>query len=349
MFLLEKSAYARSGVDLRKVRGLQRTLARVLGGTFTNRSGKTGAPLIPIGHYAGLVDLGRGHALALHTDGVGSKVLVAQMMGRFDTIGIDCVAMTVNDLVCIGAEPVALLDYIALQREDERLVTELSRGLAEGARRASAAIVGGETAILGDVVKGVRGRGFDLVSMGAGFVDKDLVVDGSRLRPGDVVLGVESSGLHSNGYTLARKVLRRLPLSERPVGLNSTLGDELLMPTRIYVRPVLSALRDLEVHAVGHITGGSFAKLARLTGRRKLMFDLRLPPPPPIFRLIQARGKLQDSEMYRTFNMGIGLCLALPESESARAARIFRRAGFGTHELGRVREGGGVAVNGVKV
>lgn len=346
---MTRSAYARAGVDLQKVSRIHLSLAEQFGATFSNRARGKGAPMIPIGHYAGLVDLGGPTALALHTDGVGSKVLIAQQMKKFDTIGIDCVAMTVNDLICLGAEPVALLDYIALQRENGPLVSALARGLAKGARLASAAIVGGETAILGDVVKGIDGNGFDLVSMGAGLVEKRALVDGAHISAGDAVLGVESSGLHSNGYSLARRVLKRSRLTERASGLRSSIGEALLAPTHIYVKPALSAIRNSDVHGIGHITGGSFAKLARLVPGRGLMFELRLPPAPPIFRVIQSEGRLPDGQMLRTFNMGIGLCLALPESELGRVARTFRRDGFKTHEIGMVRRGRGVVVNGVRL
>lgn len=302
-----------------------------------------------IGHYAGLIDLGGDSALALHTDGVGSKVLVAQRMGRFDTVGIDCVAMSVNDLVCLGSEPVALLDYVALEKENDRLVSELAKGLAEGARLSATAIVGGETAILGDMVKGLRGNGFDLVSMGVGLVKKSAVIDGSRIREGDAVIGVESSGLHSNGYTLARRILGRLPLNSRLEGLGTTLGDALLAPTRIYVGPTLAAMRSAQVHGIAHITGGAFTKLTRLVGGRGLKFDIRLPAPQPIFKLLQGRGGVTDREMYSTFNMGIGLCLVLPSSEIGKVARPFRREGFPVHHLGQVRRGKGVVVNGVRL
>lgn len=346
---MTRSAYARAGVDLKKVGRIQKSLAKLLGPTFSNRAGRRGAPLIPIGHYAGLVKLGRNAALALHTDGVGSKVLIAQAMNKFDTIGIDCVAMTVNDLVCLGAEPIAILDYIALERENELLVSEIGKGLVEGARLASVAIVGGETAILGDVVKGINGDGFDLVSMGAGLVDRSAVLDGSLVEAGDIIIGVESSGLHSNGYTLARKVFEFTRLGERPAGLGSTIGEALLTPTRIYVRPVLSAVRNSVVHGVAHITGGSFAKLTRLAVGRPLIFELSLPRPPPIFELLKTEGRLSDAQMHSTFNMGIGLCLVIPESEVSGVSRPFRREGFRTHELGRVTKGRGVVVNGARV
>ncbi len=340
------ATYAQAGVDVRRARLIQKSLAERFEATFAFRSGKRGAPLRRIGHYAGVIDLGRGNALTMHTDGVGTKVLVAQEMRRFDTIGIDCVAMTVNDLVCLGSEPVALLDYIALEKQDDGLVAELAKGLSEGARASSTAIVGGETAVMGDVIKGRGGTGFDLVSMGVGFVKSDGIVDGSAIREGDAVLGVESSGLHSNGYTLARKVLRG-PLGERVASLGTTLGEALLTPTSIYVEPVLESLRRSELHGIAHITGGAFSKLARLVRGRRLMFDLSLPPAPPIFRLIEENG-VARREMYRTFNMGIGMVLVVPESQAGRVCRIVKGSGFAAYEIGEVKRGTGVKVDGFR-
>ena len=344
---MPKVTYAKAGVDVDKVRVIQRSLASQLGATFRFRRGRPGAPLRPIGLYAGLVDLGNGDALAMHTDGVGTKVLVAQEMKKFDTVGIDCVAMTVNDLLCVGSEPIALLDYIALEREDDRLVSELARGLAEGARLSSVAIVGGETAIARDVIKGKDGMGFDMASMGVGLVKTSEIVDGSSIVEGDTLVGIASSGLHSNGYTLARKVLRGTALSKYDESLGKTLGESLLEPTSIYVSPVLAALRRCEVHGIAHITGGSFSKLTRLLGGRRLAFDLALPAPPPIFRLIMERG-VSKREMYKTFNMGIGMILAVPQSEAGKVVRVIRSSGFHSHDLGAVRRGEGVRVNGMR-
>ena len=324
-------------------------MGALLEATFPYRAGKLGAPLMPIGHYAGVIDIGHGNALTMHADGVGTKVLVAQEVGRFDTVGIDCVAMTVNDLICLGSEPVALLDYIALERENEGLVAELGKGLVEGARRASVAIVGGETAILGDVIKGKAGWGFDLASMGVGIVKTDEVIDGSAVEEGDAVIGVASSGLHSNGYTLARRALRRRSMKERVDELCSTLGEALLTPTSIYVKPSLEAIRRCEIHGLAHITGGSFSKLARLVGGRRLGFDITLPPPPEIFTLLGREGDISEREMYRTFNMGVGLCICLPESEAGTCARIFKSHGFPAYHLGSIRRGTGVRVNGLGV
>lgn len=344
-----KDAYAKAGVDLGRVGKIQRDVAHQLGATFVQRSGRVGEPLNPIGHYGGLVDIGGGRALALHTDGVGSKVLVAQAMKKFDTIGIDCVAVTVNDLICLGSEPISLVDYVALERENQELVFELAKGLVEGARRASVAIVGGETAILKDVVKGIGGNGFDLVSMGVGLVKQTEVVDGSAIEAGDVIVGVASSGLHSNGYTLARRIMKGRPIDQYVPELESSLGEALLAPTNIYVRPTLETLKTAEIHGIGHVTGGSFSKLTRLVGSRGLMFDLRLPPAPPIFKLLQREGSLTEREAYRTFNMGIGLCLCLPERDEGKVIRKFERAGFPAFGVGRVVQGRGVRVNDVKI
>ncbi|MDA4113925.1 MAG: phosphoribosylformylglycinamidine cyclo-ligase [Thaumarchaeota archaeon] len=342
---MKKDAYARAGVDVVRVKDIHRSIAASLAATFSSRKGRFGAPLMGIGHYAGLIDIGGGNALAMHTDSVGTKLQLAIQMEKFDTVGIDCVAMTVNDLICVGAEPVALLDYIALEREDELLVSGLMKGLVTGAREASTAIVGGETAILGTMVKG-----FDLVSMGVGLVDKTKVVDGSSIGEGDCVIGVASSGLHSNGYTLARSVLQaNHSLKEHIDELGSTLGEAMLTPTRIYVRPVLEILRRGDVHGIGHITGGSFRKLKRLVGERKLEFALEIPPAPPIFQMIQREGGLTDTEMFGTFNMGIGLCICAPPAGADAIIRTFKRRGFSASRIGAVKRGSGVTVGSLRV
>jgi phosphoribosylformylglycinamidine cyclo-ligase len=342
---MKKDAYAKAGVDVVRVKDIHKSIAASLSATFSSRKGRFGAPLMGIGHYAGLIDIGDGKALAMHTDGVGTKVQLAIQMERFDTVGIDCVAMTVNDLICVGAEPAALLDYIALEREDEFLVSQLMKGLVAGAREASTAIVGGETAIMGSMVKG-----FDLVSMGVGVVEKAKVLDGSSIAEGDCVIGVASSGLHSNGYTLARSVLQAShSLREHIDELGSTLGEAMLTPTRIYVQPVLEILKRCEVHGIGHITGGSFRKLKRLVGERKLEFAMEIPPVPSIFQMIQREGGLSDLEMFGTFNMGIGLCICAPPAQADAIVRIFKRKGFPASKVGAVKRGSGVRVGSLRV
>src|SRR5947199_7110368 len=223
--------YAKAGVDAKHIHATHKVLARRLESTFDARKGKVGWPIFPIGHYAGLVDLGQGRVLSLHTDSVVTKVIIAQMMRKYDTIGIDCVAMFANDLICTGTEPVSFLDYLAMVRHDRRIVEEIAIGLVEGAKQSGMAIVGGETAIVPDLLS--NDAGLDLVGMGAGIGrEKDLVL-GDEIRNGDALLGVASSGIHSNGLTLARKtLLRKHKLREHVRELGRSVGQELLEPTR---------------------------------------------------------------------------------------------------------------------
>jgi len=216
--------YAEAGVDIPKVRGLHAGIEKAIRQTHSREV------LHIYGHYAGLLKIGN-KKIAIHTDGVGTKVLVAQRLRKYSTIGIDCVAMNVNDIICVGARPLALVDYLALEREDDVLVSWLMKGLVKGAREAGVAIVGGETAIMGDVIKGEQGRtGFDLAATCIGAIEtkNKKPITGEEIRAGDAVIGLASSGIHSNGLTLARKVL---DLDE--------WGEELLKPTRIYVRPIM--------------------------------------------------------------------------------------------------------------
>ncbi|MCX8192058.1 MAG: phosphoribosylformylglycinamidine cyclo-ligase, partial [Nitrososphaerales archaeon] len=261
------------------------------------------------------------------------------------------VAMCVNDLICVGAEPFALIDYIALERADDRLVYELTLGLVKGAEEASVAIVGGETAVMPDVIKGVNGRGFDLAAMCCGILEKDRVVTGKELREGDVVLGVKSSGIHSNGLSLARKVLLgRYRVEDYLDELGRSLGEELLEPTYIYVKPTLKALKECEIHGMAHITGGAFSKLQRLVRGSRLGFNLdNMPKPPAIFSLIQREGKITEREMFRTFNMGIGFCICAPSKDVDSISNIYEREGFSVEKIGKVDRVDGVFVKGIRV
>jgi phosphoribosylformylglycinamidine cyclo-ligase len=329
--------YARAGVDSRHVREAHKVLARRLESTFQTRRGRVGWPLFPIGHYAGLVDLGDGRVLSLHTDSVGTKVLVAQMMRKYDTIGIDCVAMCANDLICTGAEPISFLDYMAMGKLDRAVVEEVAIGLVHGAKEAGMAIVGGETAIVPELLS--EHGGFDLTGFAAGICRKSELILGDRVVEGDCLVGVASSGIHSNGLSLARKVLlKRYDLTDTPGGLERSLGGELLEPTRIYVKPVRELLRRTEIHGLAHITGGgAFLKLERVLRSGRLGADLSdLLEPPEIFRLIQKTGHVSDREMYRTFNMGIGFVVVCPDSQSSRVIRVFGKYGQSALRIGRV-------------
>jgi phosphoribosylformylglycinamidine cyclo-ligase len=273
------------------------------------------------------------------------------MLGRYDTVGIDCVAMNVNDIICVGAEPIAFLDYLALKKPDQHLVQQIAEGVAKGAALAGVAVVGGETAILPDLLAGGE-ETFDLAGAAIGVVEKSKVVTGEKIKDGDVVIGVGSSGIHSNGLTLARKLLlTKYGLDEVVEPLDRSLGEELLEPTLIYVKPVLEILRKgIYVSGLAHITGGAFSKLTRLTKGSNLGFTLDdLPEPQPIFKLIQKEGDLSDEEMYRTFNMGVGYCVVTSPDYVEDVEKIFKRHGFKAKPIGRVVKGKGVEVKGVRI
>jgi phosphoribosylformylglycinamidine cyclo-ligase len=317
-------SYAKAGVDISKVKKLHKSIAELFKETFSSRNGKFGEVLTEIGHYAGLIDIGN-KALTLHVDGVGTKVLIAQALNKYDTVGIDCVAMCVNDTICIGAEPVALVDYIAVEEPNEKMINEITKGLAEGAKQSNTAIVGGETAVMKDVITGIKGKGFDLAAMCVGVVDKNKIITGERMIPGDVIIGLESSGIHSNGLTLARKVLPK------------KYYKELLEPTMIYVKPVLEIINSCEVHGLANITGGAFSKLMRIGEKAGVGFLLdNMPDLPKIFKLIQKLGKIPNREMYRTFNCGIGFCVVVPENEKQKIIDICKKYCIDAKKIGKI-------------
>jgi phosphoribosylformylglycinamidine cyclo-ligase len=304
--------------------------------------GQAGRRAVDIGFFASVVDIGHGLGLALCTDGVGTKVLVAQMLDRYDTIGIDCVAMNVNDAICVGAEPVSFLDYIAIEVATPRVLEEIGRGLYEGARRAGVNIVGGEISQIAEIVKGDGpGQGLDLVGMCVGIVPLDRVILGRDVRPGDAIIGWRSNGIHSNGLTLARRVLFQagaMRHDERVAELGCTVGEELLKPTHIYVAPVMALLEQrVPVRALVHITGDGFLNLPRIDARVGFRLD-RLPPPHPIFDLIRRTGRIDDAEMYRVFNMGIGFCVIVPDDRSViqQVEATAAAHGFVTQVIGEV-------------
>ncbi len=335
-------SYAKAGLDVRKMRETQNSIFVLLRETWKNRKGGLGQPFGELGHYASTISLGDGKALAVHTDNVGTKVLIAQMLDKYDTIGIDCIAYNVNDVICLGAEPAAFLDYLVFERQpSETLLREIMRGLIFGAELAQVAIVGGETAVYPGVITGAAsGKGFDFSGSCIGLVDADSVITGSKLKPGDCILGLESSGIHASGFTLARKVLleeTKLPLSATLAGLQRSLGEELLAPTKIYVREILAMVRSLDIHAIAHITGGAYGKLSRFFPYFKGGFHLNsLPSPPKIFSLIQEAGRISDREMYSTYNMGVGMCIALPKSDINEATSIAKDHGTRAYEIGEV-------------
>ncbi len=313
----DADAYAKAGVDQGAADSAVAGLVRALGAIELGRPSRQ----VPLpGHYASVIKLDERTGIALSTDGVGTKLLVAEELQRFDTVGIDCVAMNVNDVICVGAEPLAMLDYIAIERADPEVCEQIGVGLARGAELAGIEIPGGELAQLGDMV-----RGFDIAGACFGTVALDAIVDGSAVRPGDPVIGLPSSGVHSNGYTLARSALEGLPLDEDPEGrLGRPLGEALLEPTEIYVKPIIELLRSaVEVRGLAHITSGGLGNLNRLAADVGYEIDDPLPVPP-IFELIQERAAVPDEEMYEVFNMGCGFCVVVAADDEGAAVELLR-------------------------
>jgi len=317
-----KEVYRQSGVDTAEAdAGLGHIVARVQG-TWP-RSG-FGRVVLPIGYFANVVDVG-GIGIALCTDGVGSKTMIADMMGKYDTIGIDCVAMNVNDMICVGARPVSLVDYVAVERSNAAMLDAIGIGLCEGARMAGISISGGETSQLKDIV-----TGFDLVGMAVGRVDLDKVIDGGTVAPGDVVIGVRSSGIHSNGLSLARKAFfenDRYAIGHRFDELATTIGEELLRPTDIYVPEALAILDAVAgVRALINITSDGLLNLTRVVA--PVGFEIDRPTEPhPIFALIQRLAGVDDAEMHEVFNMGIGFCYIVAPADVERTLAILARHG----------------------
>jgi phosphoribosylformylglycinamidine cyclo-ligase len=286
---------------------------------------------LDFGYYANVIDLGNGSGLAITTDGVGTKIIIAEQLGKYDTIGIDCVAMNVNDIICVGAEPLAMTDYIAVDRADARFFDEVAVGIARGAELAGITIPGGEIAQIGEVI-----RGFDLVGTCVGLVPVDRIIRGQDIVSGDAIVGFESSGIHSNGLTLARRVLLDqvgMSLESYVEELGRALGEELLEPTRIYVRLALRLLAETNVKALAHITSDGFLNLQRVDAN--VGFDIEtLPESPPVFDLIQRSGRLSSAEMYLVYNMGIGFCGVVPEKEVDRVVEIAAEEGIAAHRIG---------------
>ncbi|HWO83175.1 MAG TPA: phosphoribosylformylglycinamidine cyclo-ligase [Solirubrobacterales bacterium] len=322
-------AYAKAGVDQGAADSAVAGLVRALGAIELGRP----SAQVPLpGHYASVIKIGEELGIALSTDGVGTKLVLAEQLGRFDTIGIDCVAMNVNDVICVGAEPLAMLDYIAIEKADPEVCEEIGVGLARGAEKAGIEIPGGELAQLGQLVRGV-----DVSGACFGTVALDAIVDGSAVDPGDVVVGLPSTGLHSNGYTLARSALAGIPLDDDRLG--RPLGDVLLEPTEIYVKPIVELLRsEVDVRGLAHITSGGTKNLLRLAAEVGYEIDDPLPVPP-VFELIQEQGGVAEEEMSEVFNMGCGFCVVVPAGDESAALELLRRHYPDAKRVGRATDG----------
>jgi phosphoribosylformylglycinamidine cyclo-ligase len=322
-------AYAKAGVDQGAADAAVAGLVRALAAIELDRPSLQ----VPLpGHYASVIRIDERTGIALSTDGVGTKLLVAEELGRFDTVGIDCVAMNVNDVICVGAEPLAMLDYIAVQKADPAVCEQIGVGLARGAELAGVEIPGGELAQLGDLVSSV-----DVSGACFGTVALDAIVDGSAVQAGDAVIGLPSSGIHSNGYTLARAALQGIGFDDERLG--RPLGEVLLEPTEIYVKPVLELLRsEVDVRGLAHITSGGLGNLLRLAAEVGYEIDQPLPVPP-VFELIQQHGDVTEDEMHDVFNMGCGFCVVVPAADEDAALALARGHYPGAQRIGRAVEG----------
>ncbi|MFO7618682.1 MAG: phosphoribosylformylglycinamidine cyclo-ligase [Thermoplasmata archaeon] len=327
-----KLTYAEAGVDIERKSDAISSLVKVLG--FTRHG--VGKRIEMDGGYAGFIEFGS-YALGLCTDGVGTKIMIANAVHKWDTIGIDCVAMNANDLVCVGAEPLAFVDYIAIDKPDNELARQIGLGLQKGAELANVSLVGGEFAILPQMV-----NGFDLAGTCMGWIKKSKLITGKKIAMGDAIIGVRSSGIHSNGLSLARKVIEKNEMSfdEKFVRLNRQIGLELLEPTQMYVKEMLNVVRNCEVHGMAHITGGGLRNLIRLHPNREFRIETPLEPQP-VFKVLQEMGNIDDEEMYQTFNMGMGMAIIMPDKHVKKALTILNKT-LEAKVVGRVYEGKGV-------
>ncbi len=293
--------------------------------------------LSAVGYKSDRVEL-NGHKLVLCTDGVGSKVMVANEMRRWDTVGIDCMAMNVNDALCMGARPLAFVDYLAIEKTDPAMAEEIGKGLKKGADIAGIPIIGGETATLPEIIKG-----FDLAGTCVGVVEHELP---KKIVPGDIIIGLRSSGLHSNGYTLARKVFAENGYSYHDTipELDGRIGDILLTPTQIYVKEILELMNHIDVKGIAHITGSGLRKMKRMS--HEVCFSLDEPfEPQEIFKVMQELGGITDEEMYQTFNMGMGMAIVVEEKDTDDAISILKKhSEVDVKVVGSVKEGQGVEV-----
>lgn len=335
-------SYKKAGVDITRIKQSQAMIGRMIKSTHNIQ--KLAKIQHGFGHYAGIVDVAGKATIATHTDGVGTKVLIANAMKKYDTIGIDCIAMNVNDIICIGAVPVAFVDYIAANKNNERIFGQIVKGLVAGAKKSKVPIVGGETAIMPDLIAG-KGFAFDLAGTVTGYVDKKTMILGDKITPGDVIMGAKSTGIHSNGYTLARRALKKYSIKDK-IKSAGTIGEALLMPTQIYTLPVLEIIEKCRIHGLAHITGGSFTKLPRL---KNTGYEIdALPSIPPIMKLVADQG-VKDEEMYKTFNMGVGFCIVAPQSQAEQIRTIFKKHKIDSWRIGQITSKKGVVVNSQKI
>jgi len=308
---------------------------------------KTSTPgvLGDIGGFGGLFSLtGQKYkepVLVSGTDGVGTKLKLAFALNKHDTVGIDLVAMSVNDIITCGAKPLFFLDYISIGKLSEKVVVELIKGISEGCKMADCALLGGETAEM----PGFYPEGeYDLAGFAVGIVEKSKIIDGREIKEGDSVIGIASNGLHSNGFSLVRKVLfesNKYKIEDKVSSFEEYLGEELLGPTRIYVSPVLHLLEKYKILGIAHITGGGIVEnIPRILPEEvSIQIDQKSWPKPSIFTFIQKEGEISDGEMYRTFNMGIGMVLIVSQNDASKVMNELKMARYDSYLIGEVIKG----------
>lgn len=332
----QKSRYSEAGVDIDKGNAFIKGIKEIVSSTHQR------GVLSDIGGFSALyaIDLNKYKqpVLVTSTDGVGTKLAIAHLCNKHDTIGIDLVAMCVNDIIVGGATPLCFLDYFAVGKLDLTIATEIVKGIAEGCRQAKCSLVGGETAEMPGLY---RNNDYDLAGFVTGMVDRDAIIDGSDIRVGNVIIGLASSGIHSNGYSLVRKICfeeLQLTVDQHVEELGCTLGEELLRPTRIYVQSVQNVLRSYKINGMIHNTGGGFFdNIPRIlpNGCKAVIHTSRWPQPP-IFGFLASKGNVPPSEMYRTFNMGIGLMAVVNESQANDICHHFNAVGEMAYIIGEI-------------
>jgi len=288
-------------------------------------------------HYAAVIKLDNDKCVAIKTDGVGTKTFIAQLLDKYDTVGIDCIAMNVNDIICVGAKPTTFIDYLAMHKADQSLIEEIMMGLKRGAEIAEVSVVGGETAIMPEMVNSMKNdKGFDLAGCALGIVNPTKIITGDKIKQGDILIGISSSGIHSNGLTLARKVLdAKKNVHKYYDELGRSLGEELLEPSSIYVQDIMQMIAEnIDLKVVAHVTSHGLNNLRRISTNFGYHIDY-LPEPQPIFRMIQKEGKVSDSEMYKVFNMGIGICVVVPQEQIDKTIGIVEKCNKRGFVLGK--------------
>ena len=316
--MTKKITYRNSGVDIKKADVFVKSIQKLVSSAQTKRFGS-------------LFDFDKkkykNPVLVSSADGVGTKLMIAGLINKHDTVGIDLVAMNVNDILCVGAKPLFFLDYIACGKLKPKVLTNVMRGIFKGCRQAGCDLIGGETAEMPGIYKK---DDYDLAGFAVGVVEKKKIIDGSKIRPGDYLIGIASSGLHSNGFSLARKALSTYQQKQ--------MAKELLKPTRIYVKPVLQVIEKFDVKGIAHITGGAFyEKLTKIIPSELCCaVDKNSWSIPEIFRLIQKKGRVSQKEMFTTFNMGIGMVLVVDRHSVTAIKRILSRWGMQAWQIGTV-------------